>query len=171
MTPWKGCVLVFIVNGDMCGTTINDSLTITRAQLLIARTVMSFHYYSCRYLPPLPSTHVCLSRGLQWRLDKNSPKINHSISQPSENNCLYFHQISTLDLTRWLFGCWGERSIQTIQSLGDLSTAIENQGTHLLNGRKTRCGGCFCPFTMRTVRSDKIFASNLEHPDGPTYCN
>ena len=58
---------------------------------------MSFHYYSCRYLPPLPSTHVCLSRGLQWRLDKNSPKINHSISQPSENNCLYFHQISTLD--------------------------------------------------------------------------
>ena len=57
---------------------------------------MSFHYYSCRYLPPLPSTHVCLPRGLQWRLDKNSPKINHSISQPSENNCLYFHQISTL---------------------------------------------------------------------------
>ena len=35
---------------------------------------MSFHYYSCRYLPPLPSTHVCLPRGLQWRLDKNSPK-------------------------------------------------------------------------------------------------
>ena len=93
------------------------------------RTVMSFHYYSCRYLPPLPSTHVCLPWGLQWRLDKNSPKINHSISQSSENNCLNFHQISTLDLTRWLFGRWGERSIQTRQSLSDLSTTIENQET------------------------------------------
>ena len=77
---------------------------------------MSFHYYSCRYLPPLPSTHVCLPRGLQWRLDKNSPKINHSIFQPSENNCLYFHQISTLDLTKWLFGVlmWAIHPNQTI---------------------------------------------------------
>ena len=64
---------------------------------------MSFHYYSCRYLSPLPSTHVCLSRGSQWRLDKNFPKINHSISQPSEKDCLNFHQISTLDLTKCFF--------------------------------------------------------------------
>ena len=88
---------------------------------------MSFHYYSCRYLPPLPSTHVCLSRGLQWRLDKNSPKINHSISQPSENICLYFHQISTIDeMIVWVLRC-AIHPNHLIQS-----TAIENQGTHLL---------------------------------------
>ena len=76
MTPWKVCVLVFIVNGDMYGTNINDSLTITRAQLLIARTVMSFHYYSCRYLPPLPSTHVCSDANNEGEI-----KISQTISE------------------------------------------------------------------------------------------
>ena len=60
---------------------INDSLTITMAQLLIARTVMSFHYYSCRYLPPLPSTHVWSEANNEEEM-KNSKTIKTFAIEP-----------------------------------------------------------------------------------------